>query len=70
MRVNIVLDVRDRARKLAADQVHFAHVLDALVAVLHLPFGEDVSQDAAGVDESYLRYVAGVGNIVGEQHVA
>ena len=68
--IHVALDVRDRARKLAADQVHLAQLFDAWAKLIDVPVRKDIAKQVTGVDQADQGDVARIGDVVGEQHVA
>ena len=61
--LHVVLNVRDRARKLAADQVHLAQLLDARAKLIDIPLRKDIAKQVTGVDQANQGDFARVGDV-------
>ena len=58
------------SRKLAADQVQLAQLLDARAKLIDVPVRKHIAKQVTGVDQTNQGDAARIGDVVGEQHVA
>ena len=62
--LHVVLNVRDRARKLAADQIQLAQLLDARAKLIDVPVRKDIAKQVTGVDQANQGDVARIWDVV------